>query len=228
MPVRISLRREQLRDLSILRDLGDKTIQSIVDRLSGLDSAIKPSEIMQGLSDVLPDRPNDVNVLMNLLMSLVTLRRQRNLTVEGLLEGLNNGITSSGAWKDKEFSDWKFLKPDLLRLFSLPSVWTVVKAMDLSYDYSNLLQNIKILTDIRPVFNDDASVIQGSVVSYTLRIYFSTLQEKIESLSIALDEKDVKRLLELCNRALKKAQTAKSFMQGNNIKRTFITGEEEK
>ncbi len=227
MSIGISPRKEQLRDLATLRDLRAETIQSIIDKLSSLDSAIKPSEIKRGLDDVLPDSPDKVSALMNLLMSLITLRRQRDLGVEEMLAGIQNGIRTSNAWSEDEISRWKKLEPQLLSFFSLATVETVVKAIDLSYDYSKLLQNMKILTDIRPIFNEDASTIQGSVVSYTLRIYFSTLEGKSESLSLALDEKDVKGLLKLCDRALKKAQTAKSFMQRSNIKGTFITGEEE-
>lgn len=173
------------------------------------------------------DRPDSVRSLMNVLMSLVTLRRQRDLNAKELLEGLHHGIVSSGAWSDEELSRWKELEPSLRELFSSPSLWSVVKALDLSYDYSNLLQTAKILTDIRPIFNDEATLICGSVVSYTLRLYYSTLAGESKSLSIALDEKDVNKLRELCDRALRKAQTAKSFMQKNNIKGTFITGEEE-
>lgn len=226
MPVYLSPGPEQLRDLATVRDLGEELLQKVIDKLSSLDTAIKPSEIQQGLDDVLPDRPDEVRALMNVLMSLYTLRRQRDLDEKELLEGLHNGIVTSGAWNAKELSRWKDLEPFLLKLFSSSTLWSVVKALDLSYDYSNLLQTANILTDIRPVFNDDASMIKGSVVSYTLRIYYSTLAGDRESLSIALDEKDVMKLRGLCDRALRKAQTAKKFMQDNNIKGTFITGEE--
>ena len=227
MPIQLTPGVHQMRDLARLRDLGENAIQAIIDKLSSLESAIRPSEILHGLQDALPDRPDEVNAVMNLLMSLVTLKRQRDLSVEELFEGIRNGITSKGGWSEGEVSQWKNLEPHLYRLFSLSSLETVVKALDLSYDYSKLLQTIKILTDIRPVFNEDASSIRGSVISYTLRVYYSTLGGQRESLSVALDEKDVKRLRERCDRALKKSQTAKNFMQNNNIKGTFITGEEE-
>jgi len=160
-------------------------------------------------------------------MWLTNLRRQRDLRIEELLEGLHQSIVTSQSWSEEDISRWKKLEPQLLSLFSLRTLEIVVKAMDLAYDYSNLLQTTKILTDIRPVFNEDASAIQGAVISYTLRIYFSTLQGSSESLSLALDEDDIKKLIKNCDRALEKAQTAKTFMQRNNIKSTFITGEEE-
>ena len=213
---------------SVIRDLGAETIQAIIDKLSSLDPPpIRPSDLHRALKDILPDRLYEANILMRQLMSLYTLRRQRGVSAKELLEGLSRSITTAEPrWNDEEISRWNALEPQLQSLLSLSVVWTVVKGLDLSYDYTNLLQNAKILTDIRPVFDEDASNIQGAVVSYTLRLYFDSL-EGSKSLSIALDEKDVEKLLKVCERALKKAKTAKNFMHKHDVKRTFIPGEEE-
>ena len=103
---------------------------------------------------------------------------------------------------------------------------TIVKALELSYDYSNLFQTAKILADIRPVFDRQASKMEGAIISYSLRLTFRSLRES-ESLTIALDEKDVKQLIETCTRALKKADVAKKTMQGCGLPSTYITGEED-
>ena len=217
---------EQLRYLAVLRDLGVDGINSIVEKLEALDSAIKPSEISDQLNVVLPASPDKVSCVMNVLMSLVTLCKQRNISSEELLTGLDNGIASSKSWNEDEIKKWKGLRTVLTKLFSLPVLSIVVKALDLSYDYTNLLQTAKILTDIRPVFDSDATSIQGSVVSHTLRIYYTSLEGNRHSLSLALDESDVVDLSKSCDRAMKKAKVAKDFMQKNGVKGSYITGED--
>ncbi|MEW6378343.1 MAG: hypothetical protein AB1611_01915 [bacterium] len=227
MPIQLKLRKEQIEGLSFIRDLGASKIREIIEKLSSLDpSPLRPSALYNALNDILSNS-FETNIILNQLMSLYTLRRRRDLKVQDLLEGLLYGIkTGEPPWTDEQISRWEELNPDLQNLLTIPNVWTVVKALDLSYDYTNLLQNVKVLTDIRPVFNEDASHIQGTIISYTLRLYYDSL-EGSKSLSIALDHNDIKRLLEICERALRKGETAQKMMEEAGLKATHICGEEE-
>ena len=225
MPVQLVLRSKQLQDLAVIRDLGNSKIQAVIDKLSSIEPApMRPYDLHRAILDILSTR--DADILMRQLIPLYTIRRQRDLSAKDLIESLSSGISKAAPpWNEEQISRWKALEETLHKLFSLSIVWTVIKAMDLSFDYPQLLQNIKIMTDIRPIFNEEASEIQGSIITYTLRIYFDSIGGS-ESLSIAMDENDVKKLKKICERALNKAQTAKSFMQKADIKRTVISGEE--
>lgn len=227
MPAQIVLQSEDLLDLGIIRDLGAETIQAIINKLSNLDPPpLRPSDLHQALNEILPNRSNEVHSVMRQLMCLYTIRRMNDLSAKDLLEGLLYSITTSDpSWTEVEISSWRALEPQLNNLFSLPNVWTIVKALDLAYDYTDLLQDVKILTDIRPVFNEDASGILGAIVSFTLRLSLDG-REGRKSLSITVDKKDVEKLKQVCERALKKAGTAKNFMCKHDVKRTFICGEE--
>lgn len=231
MSVQLILRKDQLDDLSTFRDLNPKTIKEIVDKLSGADPfPIKPSDLHQLLDQVMPEDHRKTSIILRQLVSLYTLMQQRHLPPRELLEALKYGIDRAETkWKQTEINRWSKIEPYLTELLSLQAVWNVVKATDLSYDYTNLFQTAKVLTDIRPVFNEKGSSIEGAVIAYTLRLYFDSLEGK-KNLSIALDESDVRHLLQTCERALKKAKTAKRFMQNKkkgNINNTFIVGEEE-
>jgi hypothetical protein len=226
MAFRLLLQPDQLDDLSIIRDLGAEKIQSIGDAFTNLTPpAIRPSDLRRALRDVFPDDPLKADIVLRQIMSLYTLKRQRDLSVDDLLDGLQHGI-AAGPWTPEQISQWRDLQPKLRILFSLTTVQAVVKVLDLSYDYTNILQNVNILTDIRPIFNEEASIIEAAIVSFTLRLYFTSL-EGSKSLSVALDEEDVNKLLQSCKRALDKAKTSKEFMRNNGIERTLICGEEE-
>src|SRR5262249_55776961 len=83
--------------------------------------------------------------------------------------------------------------------------------LDLMFEHENLLQGAHVVTDIRPLFSEDATRVEGSVVSHTLRLrYVST--EGDHTISIAMDESDIHELARQCKRALLKAQTARSLM----------------
>ena len=228
MAIQLVLREDQLEALSVIRDLGSESLQAIIDKISNLSPPpIRPAELRKALSPILVNAPGKIEIVIEQLLSLYTLRRQRRISAAEIVEGLNYGIESArNRWDENQLAKWQAIQQQLLHLFDIPNIWLAVKSLDLSYDYSKLLQSVKILTDIRPVYNADASQIEGSVVSYTLRISYDS-RDGNKSISIALDENDVRSLLEVSERALKKSQTAKRFMIEKGNVNAFICGEEE-
>jgi len=228
MAIQLIIRESQLKDLTILRDLGPETIKAISTALKEIHPpAIRPADLQKALQKPLHNQTENVDTIVSLLISLYNLCRHRDIGEDELFEGLLYGINNtqpSIRWGKEEIDKWMDLKPLLMDLFSLTPIWNVCKALELAYDYTNLFQKAKIITDIRPIYSDSATEIQGAVVSYTLRLSFDS-REGDRDISIALDGKDVKKLSLACDRALTKAKVAKSLLiqQGINA---LISGEE--
>jgi hypothetical protein len=137
--------------------------------------------------------------------------RQHERTVEEVLNGIR-ACFESEAWTNENLSKWDAVAPHFGALLSLPIIRLVTSALDLSYEYTNLLRGIRILTDIRPIFDDSATGIQGAVIAHALRLRFESVEGPHE-LNISVDESDIKEIAEQCDRALKKARTARKLMQ---------------
>lgn len=225
MAIKITPREDQLEQLAVLRDLQAQEIQNLVHALSAAEkSLLKPSELNDKVMLVLNRPESEVRAVTNQIIFLYTLCRQRNLTVDELLNGLQAGIRASDhGWSEEELNRWQDVVPFIKELLSIDAIKTVVKALELSYDYANLFQSAKILTDIRPIFDEELNISAG-VISFTLRIFYDDL-EGSKNISIALDEKDVDLLSKACNRAIKKAESSRNFMIKSGIKKTFICGE---
>lgn len=226
MDIKITPRSDQLDQMAILRDIDVQKIKNVVLRLSSSNFyMMKPEELQDLLLEIFEGNKMQAISVSRLLISLYMLCSQRNLTADDLLQGLLLGIQSSESkWTDDELAKWENMQPVIKNLLSLEKIKTLVKALDLSYDYANLFQNAKILTDIRPVFSDDASDIYGATISFTLRLYYDSLDGS-KNISIALDAKDVNNLKDTCLRAIRKAERAKRFMVDSDIQNTFICGE---
>ena len=82
------------------------------------------------------------------------------------------------------------------------------KAIDLLYDCDNLLQRTRVLTDVRPLFSDDARRVEGAVVAHTLRVRYDHAGRD-EEISFSLDAADLRRLIDHCERGLLKEATAR-------------------
>jgi hypothetical protein len=98
-------------------------------------------------------------------------------------------------------------------------------ANELSYDYANLTRHIRILSDIRPLFNEHAESIEGAVISHTLRLQYDSADGEHE-LSLALDEEDIAKLMRQCERALKKSSAARKLMEEKAGVPTILPGQD--
>ena len=97
--------------------------------------------------------------------------------------------------------------------------------MELSYEHPNIYQNGRILTDLRPLFSDNADEIEAAVVTHTLRLQFDSLQGRHE-ICIVLDDTDVRDLAVQCQRAVAKGLTVQKLMSTKAGIPTIVSGGE--
>jgi hypothetical protein len=175
---------------------------------------------------VLADRKGAADSVVRQALSLHGLVRQGRRSLPDVLEGIRSGIEADSGWTDEEKEKWQAVEPQFRELVASPAVRLVTTAIDLSYEYANLLRRARILTDIRPLYNNDATEIEGAVVSHTLRLRYDSIDGN-HQLSIAMDELDVRELVKECERALRKATTARHLMKDKVNVPTIISGEQE-
>lgn len=230
MTLQVRLHPAQLEDLAKIRDIPADALICLVERFGRLVPVpLDVDSLRKAASETLKDqRTEDVDALVRQLLQLHGLVRQRRVPVQEASKAILASIeASSTPWTEDQKSKWAVNVASLETLVTSDPVRMVAAALDLSYDYANLLQTARILTDIRPIFDPDASVIEGAVVSYTLRLKYDSLDGD-HSLSIALDEKDIERLREQCDRAIKKANLARDWMKQprSNGVPTLVSGEQ--
>lgn len=199
---------------SVIEALGEQDV-----RLLTLD------QLRRVIENTLPEQDEYCAALFKQLISLCALRRSRGISSAQAVEGIRFGIRHAkeqARWTDEEATAWRQLEPLLANLLSQESVWGCAKANDLAYEYANLFQRARIITDIRPVFNERATAIESAVVSFTLRLYFDNFEGN-HSLSIALDENDLQNVKSQCDRALEKARVSKKLMGKCSVP-TIIAG----
>ena len=101
----------------------------------------------------------------------------------------------------------------------------LAKASDLSTDFERLFIKAKIITDIRPIFNDERTEILATAVTSTMRLDYITHDGDDGTMSVVLDISDLNMLRDECDKALHKLRTSRDRMEGAGIS-TFIGGEE--
>ena len=154
-------------------------------------------------------------------IGLVCRRRKRSPAV--VLDALTRGLQRAD-WDASELEKWESVKPALESLLALPALRVLVKAVDMSYDYSNLLDSARVMVDIRPVLDVNRERLEAAIVSHVLRIQYVN-DEGSHSLSVLLDDSDVDSLREACEEASGKSHVIRTFMEAAGVRTIGPGGE---
>lgn len=210
MASQIRLHPGQLADIRAILNIGVEGLSKVIEDLRVMTPLpLRPDELAKRISSVIEDDPKVAQSLLRQAMGLSGLVRQGGMPIQQALETMGDALEQEPDWESDDHDRWRSLQEPLQRLFELPAIRTVTSAIDLSYEYANLLRQVRILTDVRPIFSESGEEIMGAVVSQTLRLRFDSTDGE-HGLSIAVDETDIRALQAQCDRALKKAETAKS------------------
>ena len=113
--------------------------------------------------------------------------------------------------------DSKTLSARLDRIFSSDHVLELnTKAMAVLTDHENLFKSAKILTDARPVFDDDGTKIEAFAIVHMLRIHFE--QDQVhKDFFVALDVGDIPRIRAVIDRAERKAKILQNTLKATQV-----------
>ena len=230
MGISFNLQEQQIKGLAAIRDLGSENLKKLIDKFKNYKlKSFFPKTIEKEFKNLFADEEADAKVIVRQLYYLYSLRRESDLEPKTIFEGLLDSISEvegSLKWGKEEIDNWKGLKPQIIELLSLPLFEIAFKATGLSSEYDNILQDTIVLTDIRPIYNKTATEIEGTLVTFTLRLHYYDKNRAIERISFALDIDDIKKMIKSGERAIKKAKTAKEFLIDNGVKPVIIMGED--
>ncbi len=222
MSIHINPNPDQVNSLEALAHLNrQKIITAVVLVENANPTPLTPGELLQIIagSDVTSD---EAERIAEQAISLHGLMHSSGFEADEIVNALRTAISVSAtpipSWDD-EFSDL------LTRLITTSSVRAVSKAATLAYEHMHLFRSARLVTDVRPVFDEDAVDIDGAIISHDLRLeYFG--RSGSSSLSVTLDTPDLLQLFHQCKRALTKANLTKQILvEGRPINATILGGD---
>jgi hypothetical protein len=91
------------------------------------------------------------------------------------------------------------------------------KAQRLTYLHERIYRDAEIITDIRPVFDGAGKNVLEVIISHSL-VASITVSGRTERISLAMDAGDVVKLRAACDRAIEKAKSLNSALNGSDLK----------
>ena len=205
-----SIADEQERELALIRDIDLGLLEQVLADLRELSAPLVTSKSLYDVAKRFL-APEDAPLFTRHLIGLGTLCRHRDIPPDAAIDILVRRLRARG-WEQADIAKWREREGLLVSI--LKQVTVVAKEVDLSYNYANLLSSAQIITDMRPIYDDDHTAIIGAIIANILRLeYFS--ESGRHGLSIALDDRDIRRLQRSCEEALKKTEVAQAFLSAN-------------
>ena len=124
-----------------------------------------------------------------------------------------------GADKEKRLTQKQAapLTSRLTKLLGLEAIDLSAKAMSVLLEQQHSFTSARVLTDIRPIFDYDASKpLAGAVLIHNLKIEYMENGEEREFF-VALDKRDIQLLIDVLTRAQQKESGIKQFLDQSNL-----------
>jgi hypothetical protein len=198
-----------------ITSLTDEQFQELCSVLENLPLRIKQGTIFDYTElEIRSIPPNDVGSIQDALFPIYiaqgTTDRAASTYISDIIETLQ---------EDEETSEDAIarLKERLTRLLELERPKLIAKANDVLTGQKPTYLSGRVFTDIRSVFTDDIEQSpQAAVVVQVLRLSYYKDRTPRE-FTIALDGKDVQQLIDILERAKKKAETLRSVIASANM-----------
>jgi hypothetical protein len=186
-----------------------------VEQLSALAEAesisVDVEEVASRFSRSLKTSNEKVLSIFGFLMSLNELRWERAQDPVSLEKELTAAIVEQAepGWKDRYLEMWRAVSHKLPAFLMPNGFFSLLrKAYDLALNRHSLVLSLQILSDARPLYDEDADALKALVLSHTLTFRVQQGSDR-QALHITLDAADMQRLSQELDRAIKKEATLK-------------------
>lgn len=208
-PLRVPVRfRDSLRALD---RLSEEEFAGIVDFLDQQEEILPAGELAKQLAERFSVLGNAAEGIVSAAVSLDTRAQHDNDACVQSAEAvsLDPSLELDEA-RRSTFAD------RLMALLQAKPIRLAAKSLDLVTDYDHVYYGARILTDIRPVFDDSDSEIfpAAAVVIANLKIEHYGPSGQLTSFHVALDHWDLEELRGVVERGLEKTESSKKYLEG--------------
>ena len=210
-----------------IRRLEEDQVQELVSALEDESPMLSRADLQQRVEQKLSfDLSNNLDEIMETLVSLYALRDNAGLTLPDFVEAVTGMVDESDIEELKfaQEEERESFKSKLDQLLGLDSLDIAARAADILYERERTVHGIpRVFTDIRPIFGADPEAKpRGAVIAHTLKISYHE-RGQVRELFVALDTENVNELIDILQRANSKADALKQFLSDTGLQYVDVT-----
>jgi hypothetical protein len=205
-----------------IRDLPDEAARELLAALQRIPNTYNQNSLSSAVAESVDTiAASDVRDIVPALISLYAYRDDSQSAISDVAEGVAQAMEESE-------SDQLRLPPEdrdafakrLAELLDVEPLHRVVRAGILLLENERLYREVRVLSDIRPIFGPEKpdAPPRGAVIQHTLKFtYRADNDNAIKEFSIALDSDDVDQLSEQLERAKSKTESLKLMLDAAQV-----------
>ena len=196
--------------LAELASMSEEAFQSAFDSLI---VAVRSDSDAETAADLEPGSSDIVSRILASALSLEMGRLRWGTTRPKFVSGILAYMTRpSGLTLDVEKR--QVFSERLETIMSVPAIAYKAKTSFVAIEHEHIVQDVRIFTDLRPVFPQDDDVAvppEAFIITHALKIEYTDIDGHLKTLFATMDDGDVQKLSDQCTRALKKAGSLESL-----------------
>lgn len=200
----------------LLIDLPEDKRKILVESIQKLQIGEYADKILKDLSTRIGISEQNSNQIIDALTGLLFVKEETSEKLEEFTKDILEAYSIQS--KNRNFDEKKLSLLLVNFIRSSKNFKTTLKANHLRYEREKILTRSRILTDIRPVFDDnDGQIVQGSVIIHNLSLDFSE-NGKTKKLFFAIDSDDIREFQKILQRALDKETSIRDSLKNSSLK----------
>jgi hypothetical protein len=212
-------------DLAGLCSMGAERLGRAAEKIEAAPFTIRRSKIEAIIREEF--NAEDGTLVMRVLFGIAGTFRREFSSADDVVSSLSRALSSLPPEEyNSRFSEWSKCSEALRALLSSQSVTLAAKAIDISYDYERVYIAGRLLTSVRPIFDDPRETIVGSTIVQTFRLEFLSPNGDRSNISVAMDMEDIQRLQKECETATRKAKAIRNRIEKDCHIEAIDPGEE--
>lgn len=213
--------KENERGIAVIKLLSDSDTNQVSEVFKKSIPPIRYTDIVSALQPILHGlSKEDIEDLVDAIYSLYFLRSDSDVSIQQFLADLLEAIKESD---NKEIqttnaAELAILESKFKSLLTIRPLSTLAKAHELRGDFANIFWDAKVISDIRPVWDEDVKVPpDGVVITQTLKLKYGDVESPKE-LYLNMNEEDIELLISVLMRAQQKRATLESLAKESWMK----------
>ena len=199
---------EGLRGIRLLLDLDADRLNALLRAIEATGPVLMASEARAVLiEEALEGDHIDhiVDILATAIQPLHILRQQTEMSAAAFYATIGASAARSGAphWNQESDNRWMELKPQLVALLDSKALSVEAKAFRLIRARPNVVQSLRIFSDVRPIFDESRKRVVAQAIINTLRVRYLDGNDS-KTIHLSIDPDDLNDIEEQVRRAIQK------------------------
>lgn len=193
----------------------DAFLEALARATPALDQENFWSHVVPHISQV---EQSVIKSIVTEILQIATAMSMMDVEIDDFASAIADAAASVNS-KNFSFaeSDKSILKDRTVRVFEgRKGLSITTKAMGVVVDQDRIFYSAKILTDVRPVFDEKGDSVDAAVIVHNLRIHYGQDGDH-KDFYVALDTSDLQDLREVLDRADVKAKTLEGLLKRSGV-----------